>query len=127
MTGLLYLMDTFDAIDENVIECWIGHCRYSDGTCETFDRRKALRTIRVQRRIREACTYGSISFVPAVSPHPFHELADSQRADISITQFWLLNRLWNLCWSHGLLRDVSDHSELQYDFAYHIAGALLSP
>lgn len=126
MTGLLYLMETFDAIDENVIECWIGHCRYSDGVCETFDRRRSLQTFRAQRRIREACWSGSISFAPSISPLPLSGLMDSQRADISITQFWLVNRLWNLCLSHGLLKDTSDNAELQYDFACHIAYAVVS-
>jgi hypothetical protein len=28
--------------------------------------------------------------------------------------------------SHGLLRDNSDHAELRYDFAYHVADALLA-
>jgi hypothetical protein len=27
--------------------------------------------------------------------------------------------------SHGLLRNSSDHAELRYDFAYHVANALL--
>ncbi|KAK5170236.1 uncharacterized protein LTR77_004822 [Saxophila tyrrhenica] len=126
MTGLLYLMESFDAIDENVIECWIGYCRYSDGVCETFDRRRALQTFRAQRRIREACLTGNISFAPSISPLPLSELMDSQRADITITQFWLLNRLWSICWSHGLLRDESDHPELQYDFACYVAHAVLA-
>ncbi|KAG9799438.1 Six-hairpin glycosidase, partial [Aureobasidium melanogenum] len=42
MTGLLHLMETFDAIDESVVECWAGYCKYSDGRCETFDRRQAI-------------------------------------------------------------------------------------
>lgn len=125
MTGLLYLMETFDAIDERVVECWIGFCKYSDGCCETFDRRRALQMFRAQHRAREGCLVGSISFEPSASLIPLEQLLESQQADISVTQFWLLNRLWNLCMSHGLLRDFSDHAELRYDFAYHVANALL--
>jgi len=126
MTGLLYLMETFDAIDESVVECWIGFCKYSDGRCETFDRRRALQMFRAQRRAREGCLTGRISYEPSASLIPLDSLLESQQADISVTQFWLLNRLWNICMSHGLLRDSSDHAELRYDFAYHIANALLT-
>jgi hypothetical protein len=125
MTGLMYLMETFDVIDERVVECWIGNCRYSDGACESFDRRRALQMFRAQHTAREACISGNISFAPSVSPLPLGSLIESQRADISVTQFWLLNRLWNLCLSHGLLRITSDRTELQFDFAYRIAKATL--
>lgn len=126
MTGLLYLMDSFDAIDESVMDCWNGFCRLSDGTCESFDRRRALQTFRAQRRVREACVAGNISFAPSVNPLPLAQLVESQRADISVTQLWTWNRLWNLCLSHQLLRETSDHAELQYDFSCHIAYALIA-
>lgn len=125
MTGLLYLMETFDAIDESVIECWNGYCKYSDGSCELFDRRRALQMFRAQHRARDACLNGSISFAPSASPLPLGELVDSQQADITLTQFWLLNRLWVLCLSHGLLREQSDHGELRFGYACDIAAALL--
>lgn len=125
MTGLLYLMDSFDAIDERITDCWSGYCSYSDGMCETFDRRRALQMFRAQRRVREACISGNISFAPTVTPLPLAQLLETQRADISVTQLWLLNRLWQLCLTHQLLRDVSEHSELRYDFACEIASALL--
>ncbi|CAD0090131.1 unnamed protein product, partial [Aureobasidium vineae] len=126
MTGLLYLMETFDAIDESVVECWAGYCKYSDGRCETFDRRQAIRMFRAQRRAREACLIGCLSFEPSTSLSPLQQLLESQQADISVTQFWLTNRLWELCMSHGLLLDSSDHAELRFDFAYHVANELLS-
>lgn len=123
MTGLIYLMDTFDAIDERVIECWIGYCRYSDGTCETFDRRRALSTFTALRQARESARDGNISFAPSVSPMPLAKLLDTHQADISVAQLWLLNRVWNLCLSHGLIRESSDHQELTYLFACEIAHA----
>lgn len=126
MTGLLYLMDTFDAIDESVMDCWNGYCKFSDGVCESFDRRRALQTFRAQRRNREACISGNFSFAPSVCPLPLAQLVESQQADISITQLWTWNRLWNLCLSHQLLRERSEYAELQYDFACHIASGLVS-
>jgi hypothetical protein len=126
MTGLLYLMETFDAIDESVVECWAGYCRYSDGRCETFDRPQAVRMFRAQRGAREGCLTGSLSFEPAASLLPMPQLLESQQADISVTQSWLTNRLWELCMSHGLLLENSDHAELRFDFAYHIANEMVS-
>lgn len=125
MTGLLYLMDTLDAINESVMDCWNGFCRYSDGNCEDFDRRKAMQMFRAQRRVREASISGNISFAPSVTPLPLAQLFESQQADISVTQFWTLNRLWTLCLSHQLLREQSDHCELRVDFACHVAHAAL--
>ena len=125
MTGLLYMMDTFDAIDESVIECWNGYCKFSDGTCDSFDRRRALQMFRAQQQAREASMTGNISFAPTATPLPLAQLVDSQQADLLVTQFWLLNRLWNLCLSHGLLRESSEHSELRFDFACQVAGMLL--
>ncbi|KAG9698248.1 Six-hairpin glycosidase, partial [Aureobasidium melanogenum] len=126
MTGLLHLMETFDAIDESVVECWAGYCKYSDGRCETFDRRQAIRMFRAQRRAREGCLVGCLSFEPSTSLLPLRQLLESQQADISVTQLWLTNRLWELCMSHGLLLDSSHHAELRLDFAYHVANELLS-
>lgn len=126
MTGLLYLMDTFDAIDENVMDCWNGFCRFSDGICENFDRRRALQMFRAQRRIRESCVSGNISFAPSVTPLPLAQLLETQQADITVTQFWLLNRLWNLCLSHQLLLEISEHCELRFDYACRVAHAVLT-
>ncbi len=124
MTGLLYLMETFDNIEETVIECWNGNCKVSDGMCESFDRRRALHTFRAQYRAREACLMGNISLAPSATPIPLATLIESQQADILITQLWILNRLWSLCLSHGLLQESSDHAELCYLFACHIALSL---
>ena len=126
MTGLLYLMESLDAVDESIVECWNGFCKFSDGACECFDRRRALQMFSAQHRAREACLTGNIPFAPSVTPVPLSQLVVSQQADISITQFWLLKRLWNLCLSHGLLRDSSDHAELRYDFACQIARILMA-
>jgi hypothetical protein len=125
MTGLLYLMDAFDAFDGSVIECWLGYCNYSDGTGDSFDRRRALQMFRALYKGREASMGGNISFVPSASPMPLSELLETQQADISITQLWLLNRLWNLCLSHGLVREQSEHAELEFMFACRIARAMM--
>jgi hypothetical protein len=125
MTGLLYLMDAFDSFDGDVIECWIGYCNYSDGTCESFDRRRALQMFKAQYKAREASMDGNISFAPSTSPLPLPKLLESQQADISVTQLWLVDRLWNLCLSHGLIRESSDHPELEYMFACRIARTMV--
>lgn len=125
MTGLLYLMDAFDSFDGRVIECWLGYCNYSDGMCDSFDRRRALQMFKAQYKAREACLDGNISFAPSATPMPLSKLLETQQADISITQLWLLDRLWNLCLSHGLIRDASDHPELEYAFPCRIARAMM--
>ena len=125
MTGLLYLMDAFDSFDGSVIECWLGYCNYSDGMCDSFDRRRALQIFKAQYKAREACLDGNISFAPSATPMPLSKLLETQQADISITQLWLLDRLWNLCLSHGLIREASDHPELEYAFPCRVARVLI--
>ena len=92
MTGLLYLAETFSAIDESIVECWNGHCKLSDGLCESFDRRRALQIFRAQRRAREICVNGNVMNPQSSQQPKLSELAASQQADISVTHYWLLNR-----------------------------------
>lgn len=91
ITGLLFLAETFSAIDEQIIECWNGHCKQSDGICEVFDRRRAIQLFQAQRRAREVCVAGSINFQNAQNL-ALSDLPEAQQADISVTHFWLLNR-----------------------------------
>jgi hypothetical protein len=121
MTGLLYLMESFDAVDEVVIDCWNGYCQISDGQCTSFDRRRAVQMFRAQKHARESSITASSAFTPTLMPLSLQQLGEAQRANISITQHWLLNRLWNLCLGHGLLRDASDQAELQYYYAFQLA------
>ncbi|THY60440.1 hypothetical protein D6C98_02368 [Aureobasidium pullulans] len=121
MISLLYLMEAYNAIDESVVGCWAGYCKYSSGHCEDFDRRLALRMFRAQERAREDWLAGSISSEPSTPLPSVHQLLESQQVDIVVTHFWLLNKIWELCMSHGLLRDDSEHRELRLDFAYHVA------
>ncbi|KEQ86279.1 hypothetical protein M438DRAFT_333193 [Aureobasidium pullulans EXF-150] len=121
MISLLYLMEAYNAIDESVVGCWAGYCKYSHGHCEDFDRRLALRMFRAQERAREDWLAGSISSEPSTPLPSVHQLLESQQVDIVVTHFWLLNKIWELCMSHGLLRDDSEHRELRLDFAYHVA------
>ncbi|THW62846.1 hypothetical protein D6D20_04007 [Aureobasidium pullulans] len=121
MISLLYLMEAYNAIDESVVGCWAGYCKYSYGHCEDFDRRLALRMFRAQERAREDWLAGSISSEPSTPLPSVHQLLESQQVDIVVTHFWLLNKIWELRMSHGLLRDDSEHRELRLDFAYHVA------
>ena len=124
MTGLLFLTETFSAIDETVVDCWNGQCKLSDGVCDSLDRRRALQLFQAQRRARDACLTGNFINMPSSAHMTLSALAATQQADISVTHFWLLNRLWSLCLAHGLLRSTSAHPELRYDFACYIAKAL---
>ena len=45
-------------------------------------------------------------------------LSETQCADVLVTQKWVLDRLWNLCFSHGLLRQHSEQPELCFRYAF---------
>lgn len=125
LTGLLYLMESFDAIDENIIGCWNGHCAISDGQCSTFDRRHAIKAFRALRTARESSLCGTLSIVLSVSPLSLPELGETQQVDITMTQLWLLNRLWTLCSAHRFVLQRSEHIELSSDFPLYVAEATL--
>ncbi|THY18538.1 hypothetical protein D6D01_07246 [Aureobasidium pullulans] len=121
MISLLYFMEAYNAIDESVVECWAGYCKYSYGHCEVFDQRLALRMFRAQERARKDWLTGSISSEPSTPLLSVYQLLESQQIAIVVIHFWLMNKIWELCMSHGLLRDDSEHRELRLDFAYHVA------
>ncbi|KAK6821161.1 C6 transcription factor [Apiospora arundinis] len=125
LTGLLYLMESFNAIDENIIGCWNGHCHITDGQCSNFDRRHAIKAFRALRIAREASLSGTLSIALSVSPLPLPDLGETQDVDITMTQLWLLNRLWNLCSAHQFILKRSEHIELSSDFLLYVAEAAL--
>lgn len=129
MLGLIQLMQLFDGIDEDVINCWNDRCQAKHGRCRTFDRLRALKIFQTQFDVYQSQTSGGVSYCPLARPDgrqmSISDLKDGQQADVLITQQWLLNRLWQLCRSHGLLTADSDHAELRYEYAIAIASTTL--
>lgn len=129
MIGLIQLMQLFDGIDEDVISCWNDRCQAKSGRCRTFDRLRALKIFQTQSDVYQSQTSGSVSYYPLVRPDgkrmSISDLKDGQQADVLITQQWLLNRLWQLCYSHGLLSVDSEHIELRFEYAVAIASSTL--
>lgn len=134
MIGLARLMELFDAIDEDVIDCWNRQCNIDRGCCEKLTKDRVLS---IHRNIAQAAhpeqytsqglarcqsqTKGGAQIVsPAIS------LRETQRADVFITQKWLENRVWVLSSTHGLLRAESGCDEqLRFDYAISIAVSTL--
>lgn len=129
MMGLIQLMQLFDGIDEDVINCWNNRCQAKNGMCRTFDRLRALKIFQTQFDVYQSQTSGGVIYYPLVRPKgkriSTSDLKDGQQADVLITQQWLLNRLWQLCYSHGLLTADSEHTELSYEYSVTIASSTL--
>lgn len=129
MMGLIQLMQLFDGIDEDVINCWNDRCQAKNGRCRTFDRLRALKIFHTQFDVYQSQTSGGVSYYPLVRPDgtrmSISDLKDGQQADVLITQQWLLNRLWQLCYSHDLLTPDSEHIELRFEYAVAIASSTL--
>lgn len=129
MMGLIQLMQLFDGFDEDVINCWNDRCNVKNGGCRTFDRIRALEIFQTQFDVYESQTSGGVSYYPLVRPDgkriSTSDLKDGQQADVLITQQWLLNRLWQLCYSHGLITADSEHTELRFEYAVAIASSTL--
>ncbi|KAL1868617.1 hypothetical protein Plec18167_008208 [Paecilomyces lecythidis] len=136
MMGLALLMEIFDSIDEDIVECWNARCNASNGRCQILDQRKALSMHENLARVSDPSRYRSNDwFDPDYSNLHSHSaettrnlqsfLSETQCADVLVTQKWVQNRLWHLCLTHGLLTSDSEHPELRYDFAFSVAERTL--
>ncbi|KAJ5092273.1 hypothetical protein NUU61_007143 [Penicillium alfredii] len=133
MMGLARLMELFDAIDEDVIDCWNRRCDISNGYCQRLTEAKALSIHQNLGRINQSERYrGYDWFEQAKGGHGETNnvllaigLRETQAADVFITQKWLQNRVWLLCSTHGLLRTHSERPELTFGYAVSIAESTL--
>lgn len=146
MMGLTLLMEIFDSIDEAIIVCWNSRCSIiTTGKCQTLIESKAISIYRSLARVSNVSRYlqrkNKDHFIVDSDPvlpdqngsnensPPFSEelkvvrvmrdfLSETQCADVLVTQKWVLDRLWNLCFSHGLLRQYSEQQELCFRYAF---------
>ena len=134
MIGLARLMELFDAIDEDVIDCWNRRCNIDRGCCEKLTKDRVLS---IHRNIAESGQpelYKSRGLVRCEKPTqggaqiatPAIGLSETQRADVFITQKWLQNRIWVLSSTHGLLSAKPGcDKHLRFEYATSIAQSTL--
>jgi hypothetical protein len=146
MTGLILLMEIFDAIDVEIIVCWNSRCKKnSNETCQTLTESKILNIYHSLANICNVSRYihhrrndhfdmGNNTFLLGQASSDGNRqqtserldelatlrsfLSETQCADILVTQKWVQDRLWNLCFSHGLLRLHSEQKELCFRYAF---------
>ncbi|KAL4874787.1 hypothetical protein BJY04DRAFT_174671 [Aspergillus karnatakaensis] len=157
MMGLSLLMELFDAIDEDILICWNARCNVTTnhGRCHILTEEKALSIYRNLARVSDASRYRGknndqdhfdlpSSDVQPVPDRGIHErqcgskelnearllrdfLSDTQCADILVTQKWVQDRLWNLCFNHNLLHlhPGSGREQLSLRYAFENAQSAL--
>lgn len=135
MMGLARLMEVFDVIDEDIIQCWNGRCEMSNGLCRKFTQEKALSMHDNLEKVSQTERYKGYDWFDRTrggqSDHSDSNallamgLRETQAADVFITQKWVQNRVWHLCLDHGLLRSHSDRHELTFGYAVTIAESTL--
>ncbi|KAJ5972690.1 uncharacterized protein N7479_002608 [Penicillium vulpinum] len=132
MMGLARMMELFDAIDEDVVDCWNRRCDISNGYCQRLTEVKALSIHQNLNRVSQAERYrGYDWFERAKGGHAENNamftmgLRETQAADVFITQKWLQNRVWLLTSTHGLLSAHSEQPELSFGYAVSIAESTL--
>lgn len=146
MMGLTLLMEIFDSIDAEILVCWNSRCSINTtGNCQTLNESKVLNIYRNLARVNDVGRYmqrkkndhfvvdssTALSNQPGGKENPGHIseelhviramrdfLSETQCADVLVTQKWVLDRLWNLCFSHGLLRPYSEQKELCFRYAF---------
>ncbi|KAL4898489.1 hypothetical protein BDV59DRAFT_5588 [Aspergillus ambiguus] len=126
MMGLARLMELFDAIDEEVVDCWNRRCTVNSGYCERLTQGKALEIHQNLGHVDESERYKGYDWFKRSKSEaqPVRStvgLRETQCADIFITKKWLQNRVWVLCSTHGLLTAKSEHPELSFGYAVTLA------
>lgn len=137
LMGLSVLMELFGVIADDDINCWSGNCGAIHGRCSKHDASKVLslhdQITRVDCQFRHQY-YDRIDLDDVIdtgqeatdNPMGFqNQHLISQYADILITQKWLQNRLWLLCFTHNLLEAESYRSELLFTYAISLAESPL--
>ncbi|PWY71528.1 C6 transcription factor [Aspergillus sclerotioniger CBS 115572] len=133
MMGLARLMELFDAIDEDVVDCWNQRCNVNTGYCEKLTEAKALSIHQNLSRVSESERFKGYDWFERSKSalggnqgnRPAIGLRETQCADVFITKKWLQNRIWVLCSTHGLLRPASERHELSLNYAISIAKETL--
>jgi hypothetical protein len=133
MMGLARMMELFDAIDEDVIDCWNRRCDISNGYCQRLTEGKALSIHQNLNRVNQAERYRGYDWFERAkggrdetSNATFAMgLRETQAADVFITQKWLQNRVWLLSSTHGLLSAHAEQPELSYGYAVSVAESTL--
>ncbi|OOO05801.1 hypothetical protein OAory_01014620 [Aspergillus oryzae] len=129
MMGLARLMELFDAVDEDVVDCWNRRCSIDSGYCEKLTEAKALAIHQNLSRVSESERYKGYDWFERTksasgetrNTQPAMGLRETQCADVFITKKWLQNRVWVLCSTHGLLKPSSDHHELCFNYCVSVA------
>ncbi|KAK9357459.1 hypothetical protein V1504DRAFT_464549 [Lipomyces starkeyi] len=93
--GVSKLISLFNIISVDILDCWNEKCTASspEGCCARFTTERARHMHRL------------ISEVYNDNTTDDNLLSEDQIADITISQQWLHNRLWNVCLFHGLLNE----------------------
>jgi hypothetical protein len=133
MMGLARMMELFDAIDEDVIDCWNRRCDITNGYCQRLTEAKALAIHHNLSRINQAERYRGYDWFERAKGGRGESsnvilamgLRETQAADVFITQKWLQNRVWLLSSTHGLLSAHSERPELTFGYAVAIAESTL--
>ncbi|KAK9373647.1 uncharacterized protein V1513DRAFT_381910 [Lipomyces chichibuensis] len=109
--GMTKLVSLFSIISVDMLDCWNEKCAADSGCCTRITMKRALDMHRLISEVYDDTTTG-------------HNLvSEAQIADITISQRWLHNRLWNVCHYHGLLQDeeLADSREMSLSYAIDIA------
>lgn len=140
MMGLALLMELFDAIDEDIVQCWNCRCDAANtnpalgiqGTCQRLNEAQVLAIHAKLARLGDVSRYQSNDWFDldpnshasrSLKDYLSTFLADTQCADVLITQKWLQNRVWHLCLTHSLLGSPTNlgRPELSLEYASTLA------
>ncbi|KAM0473917.1 hypothetical protein ACHAPX_007965 [Trichoderma viride] len=134
LMGLSALMQLFNAIQDEFIDCWNATCAATRGGCSKSNEETVLLVFEKLERAQGRHLYSHYDRL-VLDDQPLDDMAGdvlngqtivTQHADILVTQKWLQNRLWYLCLAHNLLKLQSPHPELQFDYAIHLAESTLA-
>ncbi|KAK9234508.1 hypothetical protein V1525DRAFT_435549 [Lipomyces kononenkoae] len=109
--GLTTLVNLYSVITVDMLDCWSNKCAAGspNGRCSNITTERVLDMHR---------------FISQVFNFETAQCSEDQIADIAISQQWLHNRLWTICYTHRLINEESTtegQGEMSITYALDIA------
>lgn len=109
ITGLGYMLELIDFIDDRVLRCWRQECWSADGEDYQHQHVPAATVCSLLRRYSlPAALLGELR-------------GDAQHADILITRHWIRHIIWNIGFQHGFMDEANPDVEMRPSYAIRIA------
>ncbi|OZJ04149.1 hypothetical protein BZG36_03125 [Bifiguratus adelaidae] len=129
----------FDSVDEDFVNCWNGQCAGKEYRVLDIEKALSLYAAFAKDRAADGSKQDAENANHGAGDQRRSNPSDVtsrwtsnwqrgkiQRADVEVTRQWLLNRLWYICLSHGLIAMATPFPSLRADYPIKLAHDTLN-